>query len=59
MTYNLLQIDDEDTPVCYSAFEIAAQSEFGMMWVLGDSFLGRYYTEFDMGNDRIGFAPAK
>ncbi|XP_018348409.1 PREDICTED: lysosomal aspartic protease-like [Trachymyrmex septentrionalis] len=49
----------EDIPVCYSAFEIAAQSEFGMIWILGDSFLGRYYTEFDMGNDRVGFAPAK
>ncbi|XP_011055938.1 PREDICTED: lysosomal aspartic protease-like [Acromyrmex echinatior] len=53
------KIDKKGTPVCYSAFEIAAQSEFGIMWVLGDSFLGRYYTEFDMGNDRVGFAPAK
>ncbi|KYQ49956.1 Lysosomal aspartic protease [Trachymyrmex zeteki] len=32
-------IDDEGTPVCYSAFEIAAQSEFGTLWILGDSFL--------------------
>ncbi|KAG5339927.1 ASPP protease, partial [Acromyrmex charruanus] len=53
------KINKKGTPVCYSAFEIAAHSEFGMVWVLGDSFLGRYYTEFDMGNDRVGFAPAK
>jgi hypothetical protein len=41
--------------VCLSAF-VAYSGADGYEWSLGASFIAHYYTEFDLGNNRIGFA---
>jgi hypothetical protein len=41
--------------ICLSPF-VAFDGSYGYQWALGASFIARYYTEFDLGMNRIGFA---
>ncbi|XP_029173597.1 aspartic proteinase A2-like isoform X2 [Nylanderia fulva] len=52
----ILQTSTPDQTVCISGF---VSSNTADTWILGDIFLGCYYTVFDFKHDQIGFAEAK
>ncbi|XP_024869558.1 lysosomal aspartic protease-like [Temnothorax curvispinosus] len=54
----ILKITEDEIDLCVPAFQDVYLPD-GIQWILGDVFIGRYYTVFDMENDRLEFVLAK
>ncbi|KAL1139944.1 hypothetical protein AAG570_006921 [Ranatra chinensis] len=51
----VIQLKDQRRTACFTSFMIL--EGVSGLWILGDSFLGKFYTVFDYGNLAVAFAP--